>query len=724
MSNKKRNRRCDVLLICAMKDEYDQVIEVSDSRLGDWVKIETDDNWLMRGATFQAQGGKPVTVYATWMPRMGMESLAPLVPLQLNAHRPLMLAMSGICAGNREDVNLGDVILADRVWQYDVGKLKESADGSAFHADSNTMSPSAKWVQRLQDFRINPTATWPQGRPLLPYDLQAEWLLVQLYHGHKDEVKDDPARATNCPDFGSVVQLLWKREELVEDELTLTDKGEKKAKRLDLVSSGPVQAPMHRVHVATIASGSSVVEDTEAFSRLKKLQRKTSGFEMEASMIASIAQTHDIPWMVVKGVSDFGDRYKDDRYRNFAARASAECLLSLLTSSTDLLFHGAEPLPEIMGQDIPARLHNMVQPPASANSSINDSGHVTFDYESNDGRFLIGQAPWAFETMWTKGSDKVIYLYKDPPSIDAIARADNAIEIKNVKDAAAHGFSLRALQLQAGEVAVLRNVNGYYAAVKIRSITDRFRGNATKDTVSFDYQILSDGSHSFSPPLDTAAPDGGIPKLMPPVTAVILHAVGQRQGKLEMPLTSLCDLVAGHGKARALNEHHVRSALETINTAGWGQTSIGDDGLVTISLVKPLLANEVSTHARPQIPSLTTSPYPVITFVTDERNLALVPKPELRGHITDTGTMLRPGDGITIDVAAEDPTGGKLQYRFRTLHDSVDSGWQDANNWSYQFQTMDIREMCDVAVRIRSERNYHALGEYDDHVTLRYVVRP
>ena len=142
----------------------------------------------------------------------------------------------------------------------------------------------------------------------------------------------------------------------------------------------------------------------------------------------------------------------------------------------------------------------------------------------------------------------------------------------------------------------------------------------------------------------------------------------------------LCDLVAGYGNASAHTEHQVRSALRTINTAGWGQTSIEHDGLVTITVTKPTHVNEVPILSRPQMPSVTTSPYPVLTFVTDGRNLELVPKPKLCGHITDTRTLLKPGDEIKIKVDANDPVGGKLQYRFRTLHNSLDSGWQDENN--------------------------------------------
>lgn len=36
---------------------------------------------------------------------------------------PRWLAMCGICAGRRGEVSLGDLIVADRVFSYDHGKL-------------------------------------------------------------------------------------------------------------------------------------------------------------------------------------------------------------------------------------------------------------------------------------------------------------------------------------------------------------------------------------------------------------------------------------------------------------------------------------------------------------------------------------------------------------------------------------------------------------------------
>jgi hypothetical protein len=86
-----------------------------------------------------------------------------------------------------------------------------------------------------------------------------------------------------------------------------------------------------------MATGATVAEDAGIFSRLAESMRKVLGVEMEASALGALGEVYDIPVLVAKGVSDYGDAFKDDRYRNFAARASAECLISLLRNGVGLL---------------------------------------------------------------------------------------------------------------------------------------------------------------------------------------------------------------------------------------------------------------------------------------------------------------------------------------------------------------------------------------------------
>ena len=77
------------------------------------------------------------------------------------------IAMTGICAGRRGDVSLGDVIFADRLWSYDAGKKSVKSGVERFQGDQIQYSIPKTIHQRMQDLKIDETS-WPIQRPELP----------------------------------------------------------------------------------------------------------------------------------------------------------------------------------------------------------------------------------------------------------------------------------------------------------------------------------------------------------------------------------------------------------------------------------------------------------------------------------------------------------------------------------------------------------------------------
>ena len=66
--------------------------------------------------------------------------------------------------------------------------------------------------------------------------------------------------------------------------------------------------------------------------------RKVLGLYMEASGLAALAESYLLDACYrSKRCSDFGDKFKDDRYRVSAARAAAEALFVLLRNTAQLL---------------------------------------------------------------------------------------------------------------------------------------------------------------------------------------------------------------------------------------------------------------------------------------------------------------------------------------------------------------------------------------------------
>jgi hypothetical protein len=138
-------------------------------------------------------------------------------------------------------------------------------------------------------------------------------------------------------------------------------------------------------------------------------------------------------------------------------------------------------------------------------------GRVTFDYSSADGIVAIPTKDALFETKWTRRDNGSIFAYRDPPSIDAIALATGAAEIPAVRDAARFDYSSRFREPQEGQILLLRNVDGLYAALKIRDIKAIGYGDAV-DEVSFDYVILEDGRRDFSELADVQVIDASFAK--------------------------------------------------------------------------------------------------------------------------------------------------------------------------------------------------------------------
>ncbi len=132
-------------------------------------------------------------------------------------------------------------------------------------------------------------------------------------------------------------------------------------------------------------------------------------------------------------------------------------------------------------------------PPASGATS----GEVTFDYSAYNGRYVLGSGSSTFETAWSKGSDTSIYLYNDPDGIYGIAIARGATAINEIHDAAVYDYSSRARRLRTGEIAVLQNTDGFYAAVQVVKIQDDTRG-AESDALTLRYAILAHGGKDFS----------------------------------------------------------------------------------------------------------------------------------------------------------------------------------------------------------------------------------
>ncbi|AIT07599.1 hypothetical protein MC45_15865 [Sphingomonas taxi] len=121
-----------------------------------------------------------------------------------------------------------------------------------------------------------------------------------------------------------------------------------------------------------------------------------------------------------------------------------------------------------------------------------------FNVTSFDGRFVIGVEPWAFETKWSGAGRGSAYLYNDPAGIEGIAVAEGIDRISQVTPGvvAAADFTSRVQTLGVGQVALLRNSAGFYAAVEPLEVG--YSATPSLNVMHLRFAIQTDGSTDFS----------------------------------------------------------------------------------------------------------------------------------------------------------------------------------------------------------------------------------
>ena len=338
----------DVLIVTAVKDEWEAVLAVdTGAEVGStWENLQSSNRVDMRVRNFHVADGVLRIAVMQVLGIGRVETIGAAAQL-LNEHQIRCLAMCGICAGRRGEVELGDVIIADRIWTYDNGKQDEEHVKQDVEILYQIHPP--EWKYRAERFVLR-EAPWLAQRPR-SYDVQGDWVMAQIHTG--GDPRSDPERGAKCADFEIVVRNLWDRGWLKKGTLTLTVKGKRRIEEKLLLHHGTLPEPTSfAVHCAPIASVSRMIEGPNIFDRLSTPVRKVLGLEMEASAIATLAYQQQLEGAVVmKGVVDYADGDKSDNFRPFAARASAECLIAFLRENLPPRI-GTEPAPSLHAKDL------------------------------------------------------------------------------------------------------------------------------------------------------------------------------------------------------------------------------------------------------------------------------------------------------------------------------------------------------------------------------------
>ncbi|RYZ40872.1 MAG: tetratricopeptide repeat protein [Myxococcaceae bacterium] len=336
--------KVDALIATAISLEYNEARQVSAGAANgsEWEELSGPSGLPISFRTFIQKNNQPLRIALALAGDMGDVAAANLILPLLDLLTPRCIAMTGVCAGRPGSTRLGDVIAAERLFFHDSGKQLPEAN----QQDLRTYNLRDDWKRKIEN--SNPTtifhdAQWFRERPI-PLDWQEDWVLTNLVTGNKDP-SHLPECSTHCPQWTEVIDSLWRSGDIEDGTLKPTENGTKRATKflIKYKNKYPNLSPSEdllpfKIHVAPMGSGDKVVEDQNYWGFISGHMRKTLGLEMEATTIGAIAhaQRHrHLETLVMKGVMDFANHGRDDQFKKFAARASAECLIAFLRDNLE-----------------------------------------------------------------------------------------------------------------------------------------------------------------------------------------------------------------------------------------------------------------------------------------------------------------------------------------------------------------------------------------------------
>ncbi len=253
----------DVCIVCALPEEVRAFRAAVESHCDDIFEkhINRRYNYSYLSGVLKNDEGEFLILHISWLPRYGPQEMTLHLEHVLEECHPRIAIMTGICAGDSQRVRLGDLVVADRTFTYDNGKIVPDE----------------------------------QGRPARQLDTMTYEL------------------------DAAVLQFLG-----------LFDKWKPLVEGLERPASFPKQREI-ACHIKAMASGSAVRQD-HPFEEIRVPVRGTVAIDMEGAAFGLVMSRHRplTPWLVVKGVCDYADQSKNDRYHDYAAQASALYALSFI----------------------------------------------------------------------------------------------------------------------------------------------------------------------------------------------------------------------------------------------------------------------------------------------------------------------------------------------------------------------------------------------------------
>jgi nucleoside phosphorylase len=225
---------------------------------------------------------EPTELYACALGKAGNVNMAVFTANMISDINPDFAILLGIAAGYREKTKIGQVVLAEKVVHYEPAAVVPGADG-------------------------------PQLEP-----------------------RPDMSNL----DIG-VLQMLTAYSADKQAVTRISDKGD--FPRLDSLPSEFTQDPAVRKNIAdeplmnfaAVASGEKLLRDAGKIKSIRQLHGRIEAVEMEAAGFAEACDQDRLPYLVIRGVSDFGDEFKDDSFHQYASKRAVSVAIDFISFGLD-----------------------------------------------------------------------------------------------------------------------------------------------------------------------------------------------------------------------------------------------------------------------------------------------------------------------------------------------------------------------------------------------------
>lgn len=326
--NTTRNSALMVCIVCALAEEaraFLRVVEDFCHILWDH-KVNDRHGYDYYLATITNIKGDFVCLYVSWLSRYGPQEMVLHLSHVVEEYQPQLTVMTGICAGDKRHVRLGDLVVAERAFTYDSGKVVKDEQGQSVYLHDTTTYQVHENIKRFADFfeQWKPHVA-TLARPSSKRQ-QRDWLLERLLAEPTGSLQSIPLTELelHAPSWRQLKDELQQGPiPFLSSLYVLCDKEIIRRLRYGRVPFPFQDPPEAHCRVCALASGSAVRSDNP-FEAIQVPVRGAVAIDMEGAAFGRVMERcPGGEWLIVKGVSDYADHEKDDSYHLYAEMASA-----------------------------------------------------------------------------------------------------------------------------------------------------------------------------------------------------------------------------------------------------------------------------------------------------------------------------------------------------------------------------------------------------------------